>query len=109
MGERSVSKILGVIESVPKSFSAPERQSAEAFEDYSVRNYIATYSGTVEKTPTADNDIVNKAYVDSAAGASIEYGSGAPSGAQTYSLYVDTATSVLYFWDGTQWLGLSGQ
>ncbi len=40
-------------------------KSKGILDDYAERKHIATYSGTVEKTPAKSNDIVNKAYADS--------------------------------------------
>ncbi len=51
-----------------QTFSTPERQSMGIADDFAVRKDVATLSGTIEKTPVNDNDIANKAYVDSVAG-----------------------------------------
>lgn len=47
------------------SFTRPDNQSMAAVEDYDIKKDIQTREGTIERTPTKPNDIVNKAYVDS--------------------------------------------
>ena len=56
-------------------------------DDYAVRKDIKTIGGTIQKVPTANYDIANKAYVDSVAGAA-----GAPTDAK---YIVQTANGVL--------------
>src|SRR3990167_3017138 len=46
-------------------FEKPLNKSKGILDDFPVRKNIATREGTIEKTPTANNDIVNKAYADS--------------------------------------------
>jgi len=45
--------------------------SAGILDDYAVRKNVATREGTIEKVPVSDNDIANKAYVDSKLGGDI--------------------------------------
>ena len=59
----SVKEIFKVKEVSKQSFKTPDRQSPEAFEDYSIKKNVATREGTVEKVPVNDSDIVNKLYV----------------------------------------------
>ena len=59
-----IEKIFKVKPPIRHSLSTPQRQSAEAVEDYTVKKVVNTQEGTVEKVPVADNDIANKKYVD---------------------------------------------
>ena len=65
MGE--INKIFGIKEPEKQTFQIL-RQSVEQTEDYAVKKVLHVLEGTIEKTPTADKDIANKAYVDSAGG-----------------------------------------
>ena len=50
----------------PAKFKEAElHKSAGILDDYAIRKNVATREGTIEKTPVEDNDLVNKAYVDS--------------------------------------------
>lgn len=60
-----IEKIFRINNPESQSFSPPGRQSPEIFDDFSVKKNIATRQGTVDKTPTTDKEIANKAYVDS--------------------------------------------
>lgn len=46
----------------------PLDKSKGILDDHAVRKNVATQEGTIEKVPVNDNDIVNKAYVDSSDG-----------------------------------------
>src|SRR3990167_508694 len=55
------------IKDVFKPKDIPMRQvgtGGALIEDYSVRKNISTKQGSITRTPTADNDIANKKYVD---------------------------------------------
>jgi hypothetical protein len=50
---------------IPKNFKEMDiSKSAGILDDYAVRKNVATREGTIEKVPTENNDITNKAYVD---------------------------------------------
>lgn len=57
--------------------------------DVTVRENLKTDSGQISKTPTDNEDITNKEYVDDEIDAKLEDG---------------TATGQLGFWDGTKWV-----
>lgn len=52
----------------PKMREADLNKSAGILDDFAVRKNVNTQEGTIEKTPVNNNDIVNKAYVDSLIG-----------------------------------------
>ncbi len=57
-----------------KSYSTPmPNQSAGILDDFAVRRDVATNAGTIEKVPVANNDIVNKSYVDTEAALHVPY------------------------------------
>lgn len=47
-----------------KGFHKPANQSAGILDDHRVGKNVATQEGSIERTPTANNHIVNKKYVD---------------------------------------------
>ena len=52
----------------PKQFKAqPSNKSKGILDDFAVRKTIETRQGTIIKTPSVENDIVNKKYVDAQA------------------------------------------
>lgn len=63
-----IAKILKVQQPTSYTFSVSERQSPDAYEDYTIKKVMNTVEGTIEKIPVNSNDIVNKAYADSIAG-----------------------------------------
>jgi len=48
-----------------------QEQSKGILDDYALRKHIDVISGTIEKTPVNNKDIVNKAYADSISGAGV--------------------------------------
>jgi len=64
----NINKIFKIKEKINYTLHTPDRQSQEQTEDYAVKKNINTQEGTIEKVPVNDNDITNKAYVDSHSG-----------------------------------------
>ena len=64
---KTIAKIFKVENPITSTFSNVQH-SAGILDDFAVRKDVATQSGTVEKVPVNDNDIVNKTYVDSVVG-----------------------------------------
>jgi|TARA_Y100000310_G_scaffold81786_2_gene78383 hypothetical protein len=68
MAKKKISSFLGT-NKVKGTFTRnANAANTDNLDDYNIVDSIDINSGTIQDTPTADKDIVNKAYVDSAAG-----------------------------------------
>ena len=74
-----------------KSYTTPlPNQSAGILDDFAVRKVVSTKEGTITHTPSNDNDIANKKYVDDNEFSKLHTDLTDVSASQHHTKYTDT-------------------